>query len=48
MADTPIVLVGTKVDLRDDPETLKKLEGNDQKPFKKEQVSVVLFINKIG
>jgi Ras-related C3 botulinum toxin substrate 1 len=37
MNGTPIVLVGTKIDLRDDPETLKKLESNGHTPFKKEQ-----------
>ena len=31
--DTPIVLVGTKKDLRDDPEFIKILEEKDQKPI---------------
>jgi GTPase SAR1 family protein len=49
MADTPIVLVGTKIDLRDDPETLKKLEGNGQKSYTKEQVQLnVLFFVDIA
>ena len=31
--DTPIVLVGTKKDLREDPEFIKILEEKDQKPI---------------
>lgn len=35
--NTPIILVGTKLDLRDDPETLQKLEAKRQAPITYEQ-----------
>jgi len=31
--DTPFVLCGTKIDLRDDPATIAKLEANGEKPI---------------
>jgi len=31
--DVPIVLIGTKIDLRDDPDTLEKLASKQQKPI---------------
>ena len=34
---TPFLLVGTQVDLRDDPSTLEKLAKNKQKPIQSEQ-----------
>ncbi|KAL0487851.1 Ras-related protein Rac [Acrasis kona] len=46
MADTPIVLVGTKIDLRNDSETLKKLTNNGHQPYKTEQGTQ--FKNEIG
>ncbi len=36
-ANVPFILVGTKVDLRDDPETLQRLKGARRKPITKEQ-----------
>jgi len=36
-ATAPIVLVGTKIDLRNDEETLKKLSQKDMKPINQEQ-----------
>ena len=38
---TPIVLVGTKVDLRDDPAVLAKLERRGEKVVNEEQVKIV-------
>ena len=35
--NTPIILVGTKVDLRDDPATREKLAGKKQSPITYEQ-----------
>jgi len=35
--DAPLVLVGTKVDMREDPEVLKNLEANGEKPVSKKQ-----------
>lgn len=35
--DVPMVLVGTKLDLREDPEMLKKLQEKDTSPVTKEQ-----------
>jgi len=35
--NTPIILVGTKLDLREDPETLSKLEAKKQAPITYEQ-----------
>ena len=32
--EVPIILVGTKLDLREDPETIKTLEAEDKKPLK--------------
>lgn len=35
--DVPIVLVGTKLDLREDPETLKRLQEKQESPITLEQ-----------
>lgn len=35
--NVPILLVGTKKDLRDDPEVLKKLKENNQSPISQQQ-----------
>ncbi len=35
--NTPLILVGTKLDLREDPETLTKLEAKRQAPITYEQ-----------
>ncbi|KAL0480275.1 Rac1 [Acrasis kona] len=36
---TPIVVVGTKIDLREDPKTLRKLEARGEQPVKREEVA---------
>ena len=36
-ANVPIILVGTKLDLREDPEMLKKLQAKGLNPITKEQ-----------
>uniref|UniRef100_A0A915DGW1 Ras-related C3 botulinum toxin substrate 1 n=1 Tax=Ditylenchus dipsaci TaxID=166011 RepID=A0A915DGW1_9BILA len=36
-ADTPIILVGTKIDLRDDPATLRALQAEKKSPISKSQ-----------
>lgn len=36
-AEAPIILVGTKIDLREDKQTLKKLAEKDLKPITQEQ-----------
>ena len=36
-ADTPIILVGTKLDLRDDPVTLRTLQAEKKTPISKSQ-----------
>ncbi|VDK23453.1 unnamed protein product [Anisakis simplex] len=35
--DSPIILIGTKLDLRDDPETLRILSGENKQPVTKSQ-----------
>jgi GTPase SAR1 family protein len=35
--DIPIVLCGSKIDLREDKETIKRMEENGQKPITKEE-----------
>ena len=41
--DIPIVLVGTKVDLREGTQTVKKLKAQNQKPISYSQVIFVHF-----
>ena len=43
--DIPIVLVGTKVDLREGTQTVKRLKAQNQKPISYSQVIFVYFFN---
>merc|ERR1711879_433492 len=40
---TPIILVGTKLDLRDNPQTIASLKENDLKPISNEMVLIFLL-----
>ena len=42
--DVPIILAGTKIDLRDDKETTTRLSQVGEKPITKEKVSLPLVV----
>jgi GTPase SAR1 family protein len=42
----PIILVGTKTDLREDPETLAKLKSQNKAPITPEQVRKRVFFSE--
>jgi Ras-related C3 botulinum toxin substrate 1 len=41
--DTPFILVGTKTDLRDDKDTIKKLQDKGKEPIPAKEVADSMF-----